>query len=191
MTGQLYIGRRQLRREDDVMLTGEARYTDDMAPDGCTYMQVVRADVPHARLLGVDARDAESMPGVLGVFTASDLRAAGIGPIPSFSRTPPFRVIDRHGGELPDASQYPLAEEKVRYLGEPVAFVVAESRSAAQDAAEAVVMSEVSICFVFTLLPSSSVYCGLSPVPLPEAIAVGSCSSLAQWSHRRSALSQM
>ena len=141
MTGQLYIGRRQLRREDDVMLTGEARYTDDMAPDGCTYMQVVRADVPHARLLGVDARDAESMPGVLGVFTASDLRAAGIGPIPSFSRTPPFRVIDRHGGELPDASQYPLAEEKVRYLGEPVAFVVAESRSAAQDAAEAVVMA--------------------------------------------------
>ncbi len=82
------------------------------------------------------SREALAALGVLAVYTSADLRAAGIGPIPSLTRTPPFRLLNADGSEMADGSQYPLATDRVRYVGEPVALVVAETAFEAQDAAE-------------------------------------------------------
>ena len=70
------------------------------------------------------------------VVTATDLDGEIAGPIPSMSKTPPFDIGRRDGGDAADPSQYPLARERVRYAGEPVAFVVADTIAQAQDAAE-------------------------------------------------------
>ncbi len=94
--------------------------------------------MPMPRSPASSSAAARRAQGVLGVYRAADLQAAGIGPIPSFTRTPPFRLENADGSELPEASQYPLAIDRVRYVGEPVALIVAETLAAARDAAELV-----------------------------------------------------
>ncbi|MCG2594519.1 xanthine dehydrogenase family protein molybdopterin-binding subunit [Ramlibacter sp. XY19] len=119
------------RIEDEGLLKGTGQYTDDLAPAGQLRLVFVRSPYPHARVVAIDTANAASMPGVHKVVTGAELAAAGVKPIPglpalpdgSKPRTPPRRV---------------LAHERVRYVGEPVAFVVADTLQQARDAAEAV-----------------------------------------------------
>jgi carbon-monoxide dehydrogenase large subunit len=132
------IGAPVRRREDHRFLTGESCFTDDIALAGALHAVVVRSPHAHARIEGIDIAAARAAPGVHLVLTAADVRDEILQPIPSFSQTPPFDVRGRDGKLAPDASQYPLASAKVRYAGEPVAFVVAETLAEARDAAELV-----------------------------------------------------
>ena len=135
---ETFIGRPLPRFEDQRFLTGAGGYTEDLDLPNQAHAMVVRSPHAHAQIAGIDVEAARRAPGVLAVYASEDLRAAGIGPIPSWTRTPPFKVLNDDGAQMPLAEQYPLAIERVRYVGEPVALVVAESDLAARDAAELV-----------------------------------------------------
>jgi carbon-monoxide dehydrogenase large subunit len=120
------IGAPVKRKEDPRMITGHGTYVDDVQLVGTAYMSVVRSPHAHARIRSIDTSAAKSAPGVLAVYTAEDVRS--IGPIPVGAILPGMK--DAHHG--------PLAEGKVRFVGDPVAVVIAEDRYAAEDAAELV-----------------------------------------------------
>ena len=119
------LGNRVLRTEDPRMLTEGARYVADLRFDGLAHACFVRSPVAHGRLVGVDTADARIQPGVLGVFTADDLDLPDLKAIPVVHQGMPRPV---------------LAHETVRFVGEPVAVVVAETMAAAADAAEHVIV---------------------------------------------------
>ena len=123
-------GTSMLRLEDARFLTGKGRYTDDVNRPGQAFVFVVRSPHAHARIVRIDTAAARE-EGVLGVFTAADLRADGVGPIPCATKVPTV-------GPMIVPVRDALAVERVRHVGEPVAFVVAETRVAARDAAERV-----------------------------------------------------
>ncbi len=119
------LGNSVQRKEDPGLLTGANRYYDDLQLDGLAHLSFVRSTMAHAELTGVDVADARSMPGVLGAFTADDLD------LPDFLSFP----------MLPELFARPvLAKGRVRFVGDIVAVVVAESAAAAADAAEQVVV---------------------------------------------------
>src|SRR6267142_971355 len=127
------IGQPVPRSEDPVLLRGEGHYADDVSLPGQAYAVMVRSGYAHGIIRGIDAAAARAMPGVLGVYTAADLEAAGIGPLP------PRQVMNnRDGTPMLSPVRYALATNKVRYVGEAVAAVVAETLAQAKDAAEAV-----------------------------------------------------
>jgi carbon-monoxide dehydrogenase large subunit len=124
------------RIEDPRLLTGRGRYTDDVpAPAGTLRGYVLRSPHAHAAIRGMDTRAALAMPGVHGVFTAADLAAEGLGELPC---TIPLK--NRDGTPRAETPRFALAGEVVRHVGDPVAFVVAETVQAAKDAAEAIVV---------------------------------------------------
>jgi carbon-monoxide dehydrogenase large subunit len=133
-----FVGQPLPRLEDELFITGRARYTADINLPGQAHAVVLRSPHSHAEIVGIRLAAAQGAPGVLGVYCAADLQAAGIGPIPSLTRTPPYRVENADGSDLPEASQYPLATDRVRYVGEPVALIVAATPADARDAAELV-----------------------------------------------------
>ena len=115
-----YIGTRQARLEDEVLLRGQGRYGDEVpTPPGTLYAAIVRSPHPHARLNAVDSSRALEMDGVHGVLTGEDVRQWAL----------PFPVGVRQPME-----HWCLAVDKVRYVGEPVAVVIAENRYLAEDA---------------------------------------------------------
>ena len=116
------MGNAVLRKEDPDLLTGEARYVGDMTPPGTVHVVFVRSVMAHARIAAVDTEAARSAPGVVGVYTAADVPIA---PQQLFIMLPP------------ELTRLPLTD-KARYVGDPIAAVVAESRAAAVDAAELV-----------------------------------------------------
>jgi carbon-monoxide dehydrogenase large subunit len=125
------IGDAPKRREDRRFLTGQGRYLDDLAFEGLAHAVVLRSPHAHALIRGVDAAAARAMPGVLAVLTAAEIRQDGLQPLPPY--------VDANtvtGEKFAFAPQPLLAADKVRYVGEPVALVVAESRDQALDAAE-------------------------------------------------------
>ena len=128
------IGQPVSRKEDPVLLRGEGRYTDDLSLPGQAYAAVVRSRYAHGVLRAVDVSEARGMPGVLAVFTAADLETAGVGPMQATAGK------HRDGSTAPKPHQSPLARDRVRYVGDPVAVVVAETRQGARDAAEAVML---------------------------------------------------
>ncbi len=128
MTG--LIGASTPRVEDYRLLTGQGRYVDDIALPGMLHAAFVRSNVPHGRLLHVDVEAARTAPGVALVLTAADLAAAGIG------GSDWFRPVGPEGLATPPYP--PLADGKVRFAGEAIAMVVAESRALAEDAVERV-----------------------------------------------------
>ena len=121
------------RSEDQPLLTGRGRFTDDVDVPGQAQAVFLRAQVGHAEIRRVDAAAALKMPGVLGVFTGRDLAADGLGAIP-----PAVTFPGREGRPMVAAPMPPLAVDRVRYVGEPIAIVVAETLGQAQDALEAV-----------------------------------------------------
>src|SRR5438270_7308604 len=115
------------RVADDRLLRGHGRFTDDIdegALEGC----VVRSPYAHARIRSIDAAAARGMPGVVAVYTAADLPFGGVD----------LPLLIPHPNLTHGRTQRCLASERVRYAGEAVAFVVAESRYVAEDAAELV-----------------------------------------------------
>ncbi len=123
-----YIGAPVRRAEDIRFLTGRATFIDDVKLLGMLHAAVLRSPHAHARILAVDAADALKLPGVACVLTFADLPAA-VKPIP-------LRMYALEG--LDRFLQYPLARNKVAYVGEPVALAVAADRYAAEDAVDAV-----------------------------------------------------
>ena len=119
------LGNAVLRREDPTILRGQARYYDDLPIEGMVHVVFVRSTVAHALITGIDTADAESMPGVIAVHTGHTLPME---PIQGFVMLPP--TLNRP----------PLATERVRFVGDIVAAVVAETRAAAVDAAEQVIV---------------------------------------------------
>src|SRR5262249_60036741 len=115
------------------LITGKGRFTDDVNLPGQAYCVIVRSPYAHGIIRGIDTAEARGMPGVLGVYTAADLEAGGIGPLP------PRQVMNnRDGTPMLSPIRYALAVDKVRYVGDPVAAVVAETLAEAKDAAESV-----------------------------------------------------
>jgi carbon-monoxide dehydrogenase large subunit len=129
------IGQPVPRSEDPVLLRGEGRYSDDVSLPGQAYAVMVRSHHAHGVIRGIDMGAARAMPGVLAVYTAADLAASGIGPLP------PRQVMNnRNGTPMRSPVRYALATDKVRHVGDAVAVVIAETIAAAKDAAEAVVV---------------------------------------------------
>ena len=129
--GRFAIGQSYRRTEDQRLITGAGRYTDDITPEGTAYVHFVRSTYAHGTIKGVDLGEAEGMPGVLGIYTISDLDAAGINDLPVA-----MTVADVNGREPDPLPRSVLARDRVRYVGEPVVAVVAETRAIAEDAAE-------------------------------------------------------
>ncbi len=120
-----------LRSEDAPLLTGGGQFTDDMNVPGQAYGVFVRAAVGHARINRVDVARARAMPGVLAVITGADLAADGLGGIPPVAST-----VGRDGKPMVATSMPVLAADRIRFVGEAVAIVVAETLLQAQEAAE-------------------------------------------------------
>ncbi len=127
------IGQPVRRTEDPVLVRGEGRYTDDIDLPGQAYAVIVRGRHAHGIIRGIDAGPARAMPGVLGVYTASDL--ASYGPLKCA-----LPLKNRDGSPMKRTARPALAADKVRFVGDPLAFVVAETALAARDAAEAVMV---------------------------------------------------
>ncbi|MBT3534113.1 MAG: xanthine dehydrogenase family protein molybdopterin-binding subunit [Rhodospirillaceae bacterium] len=130
------IGAPMPRKEDHRFLTGAGRFSDDIVVPEMLVGMFLRASVPHGEIAAIDVAAALAAPGVQAVLTAADIEDEITGPMPSFSNVPPFDVGRRDGGDATEAAQYPLASDRVRYLGEPVAFIVADTLARAQDALE-------------------------------------------------------
>ena len=127
------VGQPVPRSEDPKLVRGEGCYTDDIALEGQAYGAIVRSRHAHGVIRRVDTSAARTMPGVLAIYVGVDLQAAGYGPLkcmPSFN--------NRDGTPMKKPARPALAIDKVRFVGDPVACVVAETARQAKDAAEAV-----------------------------------------------------
>jgi carbon-monoxide dehydrogenase large subunit len=127
------IGQPVRRLEDRRLITGQGRYTDDISLPGEAQLVVVRSPHPHARIRAVRTDAAKAAPGVLAVMTAADMEAAGDNAIPCL-----VPMTNRDGSEAPLPKHPILVRDKARYVGDNVAFVVAETKAQARDAAELV-----------------------------------------------------
>jgi len=119
------LGNPVLRKEDPGILTGITEYYDDLKIPGLLHVAFVRSTVAHAKLENVDTSDAKGMSGVVAAYTAPDL---GLPDVHGFVMLPPTM------------NRPPLAKDKVRFVGDIVAMIVAESKAEAMDAAEAVIV---------------------------------------------------
>ena len=125
------IGQPVRRTEDPMLVRGEGCYTDDIKLTGEAYAVMVRSRIAHGVIKGIDTAAARNMPGVLGVYTGADLAAYG-----TLKCIVPFN--NRDGTPMKRPPRPALATDKVRFVGDPVAFVVADTLLQAKDAAEAV-----------------------------------------------------
>ena len=127
------IGQPVPRTEDPKLVRGEGRYTDDHHLPGQAYAVMVRSRHAHGTIRAIDPAAAQDMPGMLGIYTGSDLEAAGYGPLKCN-----IPLKNRDGTPMYKPLRPALAVDKVRFVGDPVALVVAETLLQAKDAAEAV-----------------------------------------------------
>jgi len=133
--GRFGSGRAVPRIEDEGLLKGQGRFTDDVQAAGQLRVAFVRSPYPHARILSIDAAAAQAMPGVALIATGADLLKARVKPLP-------VNVTFKRADGAPGVShpRSVLANDTVRFVGEPVAIVVAETLEQARDAAEAVMV---------------------------------------------------
>ncbi len=130
------VGQRIKRTEDPRLLAGVGRYVDDITPQGTLHIAIRRSDEPHARILSIDVGEAFSVPGVVAIFDATDLEGDLKPAVPT------SKMKNYYATPI-----WPLARGKVRYVGEPVVAVVAESRYAAEDALEHISIDYESLPF--------------------------------------------
>src|SRR5258708_6671127 len=121
------IGARIKRVEDPRLLTGQGSFVDDRQPARMLHVAFRRSDHSHARIINIETSAAGRMPGVFAVFTAADMDSMAK-PVRATSRSKDYRATEMHA----------LAKDKVRYVGEPIAAVLAESRYLAEDALEVI-----------------------------------------------------
>ncbi len=131
--GRFGSGKEVRRLEDRSLLTGAGCFADDVSPPDCAHVAFLRSPHPHARIASIDAKVANGMPGVLAIVTGEDLVKAGVKPIPNSAD---FRRADRSATASPPRRA--LAAETVRFVGEAVAVVIAQTRAQARDAVEAI-----------------------------------------------------
>ncbi len=129
------IGARVTRKEDKRFLTGKGRYTDDMTVVGMKYAFFIRSPHAHAKIMNIDVAAAKSMPGVIDILDGRQLQADGIGNLICG-----WMIHSKDGSPMKMGAWRPLAVDTVRYAGDAVAIVVADSAGEARDAAEAVVV---------------------------------------------------
>ena len=139
-------GRSRVRLEDERFLTGRGRFVDDIAVPGALHGRVLRSPLAHAVIVSIDVSAARAMPGVAAVYLGADLTADGVGPLPcrvQIATISPLLVPPRPA----------LADGRVLHVGDPIAFVVADSPEAAADAAEAIAVEyrELPHCVDATL----------------------------------------
>src|SRR5438093_6784854 len=125
--------RSQKRLEDDRLLAGKGRYSDDLEFPGLAWLVVVRSPHAHADISALDLSGCRSAAGVIAAWSMADLRADGVAHIPF---PPLFKRAD--GAPMAAPPRTPLAEDRVYYVGQPVAAIVAETRRQAEDAADLV-----------------------------------------------------
>ncbi len=140
------IGQPVLRKEDLRLLTGKGRYSDDLTLPDQAVATVLRSPHAHADIERIDTSAAKSAPGVIAVLTGADLAADGIKPIPPDffflgpievqKQLPDIILVNRDGSDIYPSPFHLLAQNRVRFVGEGVAFIVAETLAQAKDAAE-------------------------------------------------------
>ncbi len=137
------VGQPLRRKEDQRLITGQGRFTDDFSLDDQTWAVMVRSPYPHARILKIDNAAALAMPDVLGVYTGADCLRDGLGPIPHDpvpSTQFDVKLTGPGGTKVFIGPHLLLPVDRARHVGEAIAMVVAETREAAQSAAEQVVV---------------------------------------------------
>ena len=113
----LEVGRARLRKEDQRLITGRTRFTDNLSVPGMLFLGMVRSPIAHAKITSIDVAEAKASPGVIAVFTGADL-ADDVGPMPCGWPLSPEDKVPEY---------YPVAREEVNFAGEIVAVVVARS----------------------------------------------------------------
>jgi carbon-monoxide dehydrogenase large subunit len=140
------IGQAMIRREDQRLLFGTGRYVDDVAVENEAFVAFVRSPHAHAGIVSIDAAEAKKMPGVVAVLTGADLTVDGIGPLPD------GQGLKRADGKnMVGAPHNVLAVDAARYVGQPVAAVIAKTRLQAEDAAEQVMVDYKELPAVVTI----------------------------------------
>jgi len=140
------IGQSMARVEDQRLLQGTGQFVDDALPAGTAAMVFLRSPYPRARLVSIDAAAARTADGVIGIVTGADLLAAGVTPFPLVPGLP-----NAEGKPWSAPPYYPLATDEVRFVGQTVAAIVAETRAQAEAAAELVVIDYEELPSVTTL----------------------------------------
>lgn len=154
MTGARFVGQRVARQEDARFLTGRGQYVDDIVLPGTLHVAFARSDVARGTITSVDVSRAAEMPGVVAVYTASDL-----------NHLVQDHFVDGEAGVVANRPFRVLADRDVRCVGEPIVMVVADSRYRAEDAIEAV---EVDIETLVPLVDSARALDADAPVVHPE-----------------------
>jgi carbon-monoxide dehydrogenase large subunit len=134
------------RLEDESLLAGAGRFTDDVTLPNQTFLAFVRSPYPHAQLASIDTASAAAMPGVLRILTGAELHGAGVKPLPGAAG---FTRAD--GTDCAAPPRHVLALDRVRFVGEPVVAVIAETEREARDAAEAVMVDYEALPMVVDL----------------------------------------
>ncbi|MEX4006853.1 xanthine dehydrogenase family protein molybdopterin-binding subunit [Neoaquamicrobium sediminum] len=127
------IGARVARKEDKRFITGSGRYVDDLVVPGMKHAAFVRSPHAHADIKKIDVKAAQAMPGVIAVLTGKEIKADGIGNLICG-----WMIHSKDGTPMKMGAWSPMAVDRVRYVGDAVAIVVAETKGQARDAAEAV-----------------------------------------------------
>jgi carbon-monoxide dehydrogenase large subunit len=164
-----FIGKPLPRKEDERLVTGKGRFSDDFNLDGQVYAAMVRSPHPHARIVAIDIAAAKAIPGVVGVFTGADCAADGLKPIPHdpLPKTKyDMKLTGPGGGAMFAGPHLLLPADRARYVGEAVVMVVAASKAQALDAAEAIVVRYEELPFV---LHSENAMQGSAPLLWQEA----------------------
>jgi aerobic carbon-monoxide dehydrogenase large subunit len=133
--GRFGSGRDVRRIEDAGLLAGAGHFTDDFSPQGVTYIGFLRSPHAHARIVSIDTETARTMPGVIAILTGADLVVAGVNPL---QLAPMFTRPDGSPGATP--LRHALAHETVRFVGEQVVALIAETPEQAKDALEAILV---------------------------------------------------
>jgi carbon-monoxide dehydrogenase large subunit len=135
-TTEKYVGQPVLRKEDAKLVAGQGSFVDNQTMAGMVWMELVRPPYVHASIDAIDTSAAAAMPGVIAVFTAADLEDDFAGSLPMV-----WTITE----DIKMPVHWPLTKDKIRFAGDPVAVVVAETREQAKDAAEAVVVQATDL----------------------------------------------
>ena len=134
--GQFGVGQSVRRKEDNLLLTGRARFQDDVNLHGQAHAAILRSPHAHAKIRALDTSKAEAAPGVLAVYTGADVAAAGLTPLPCVA-LPRTGALKRSDGRDAFCPPHPIiSATRARHVGDPVAMVVAETQSEALAATE-------------------------------------------------------
>jgi carbon-monoxide dehydrogenase large subunit len=145
------IGAAVRRKEDYRFITGRGQYVDDINRPNQLHAYIVRSPIAHAKISSVDATEALAVPGVVAVLTGADMAADGVGGLPCG-----WGINNKDGSPMAEPAHPPLASEVVRYVGDQVALVLAESRALAKDAGELVMIDYDELPAVASLEAASA-----------------------------------